>query len=159
MPHSWAPINLGGPDGGVPASLLRGDYRRAPAIRGGADCRCCIIRSCSSQRAAACCQKARSSSSTACLASSRHSSICLLKNGSNARTPDLRSEKRGRLTPDRDDLPDLGSSRCPAAPQPLTTRQSNPKVNCVYARANQWRLLKLLRVLRAGHIQMRAFCL
>jgi hypothetical protein len=29
----------------------------------------------------------------------------------------------------------------------------------VYARANQWRLLKLLRVLQAGHIQMRAFCL
>jgi hypothetical protein len=63
----------------------------APARRGGADCRCCIIRSCSSQRAAACCQKARSSPSTACLASSRHSSICLLKNGSNALTPDFRS--------------------------------------------------------------------
>jgi hypothetical protein len=26
----------------------------------------------------------------------------------------------------------------------------------VYARANQWRLFKLLRVLQAGHIQMKA---
>jgi hypothetical protein len=58
------------------------------------------LRSCSSQRAAACCQKARSFSSTACRASSRHSSICLLTNRSNAQTSKLRRQRQSHSNGD-----------------------------------------------------------
>ena len=66
---------------------------------------------------------------------------------------DVRTLKTRPPLPTRDGLADLGSPDGRAAPQPLTTRRSNPNVNCVNARADQWRLIKLLRVLQISHCQ------
>jgi len=58
--------------------------------------------------------------------------------------------EQGRLSPG-DGLADLGLQMSPSSRQPLTARRSNPNVNCADARANQWRLVKSLRVLQIRH--------
>jgi hypothetical protein len=60
--------------------------------------------------------------------------------------------EQGRLSPG-DGLADLGLQMSPSSRQPLTARRSNPNVNCADARANQWRLVKSLRVLQIRHYQ------
>jgi hypothetical protein len=58
--------------------------------------------------------------------------------------------EQGRLSRG-DGLADLGLQMSPSSRQPLTARRSNPNVNCADARANQWRLVKSLRVLQIRH--------
>ena len=54
--------------------------------------------------------------------------------------------------PDENGLVDLGSAMYPAAPSnPHPARRSDPKANCVQARAEQVRSIEILELLQVGH--------
>jgi hypothetical protein len=111
-------------------------------------------RSCSSQRPTACRQNARSSALAACLSSSRHSSICFLKNSSLSNGMAAYQTNTGRPT----GRPHSSERNVPSAhPQNPLTGRLNPNSDCELARANPRRLIELFRVLPAGHYAGRRF--